>query len=80
MSRPVGDECYICPSCGNHLGGYGRTSKGSSVLTRGLWSATLSKEEEEKVGYRRSYRQMDLVQCHDCGVVFAVDDLTVPSA
>jgi 2-phospho-L-lactate guanylyltransferase (CobY/MobA/RfbA family) len=64
MSRPYGDESYICPSCGG----------GTNVVSIRATSIT-----HEGNGFTRELR-MDIVKCADCGVVFAVDESTIPSA
>lgn len=73
MSRPYGDECYVCPSCKGGtsvidphckiLFGY-NTFSGSTNYT------TVSKYQQ----------YMDVCKCDVCGCVFAVDDGTIPSA
>jgi hypothetical protein len=75
----VGDSPWVCPSCGNHLGGYKRGSKGSVVIEAG--SLRYHRDNGGPVdGISAVHRRMDVVECRDCGVIFAVDESTVPDA
>jgi hypothetical protein len=66
----VGDSPWVCPSCGNFLGGYKGNSKGSVVTDRGVL----------RIPKGRGWMdvRVDIVHCQDCGVLFAVDEKTVP--
>jgi hypothetical protein len=77
MSR-LGDSPWVCPSCANHLGGYKKDSKGSIVVTHGDLRYNGSAFFLD--GRMGTLHTIDVVRCEDCGVVFAVDQSTVPEA
>jgi hypothetical protein len=68
MSR-IGDTPWVCPSCGNFLGGYKKSSKGSEVIGHGRMTNVSGEWAGDVV--------VDLCKCHDCGVLFAVDEASV---
>lgn len=74
----LGDSPWVCPSCGNFLGGYRKDSKGSTVVSHGdlLYNGSAYFRD----GRQGTLHTIDVVLCGDCGVVFAVDQSTVPEA
>jgi hypothetical protein len=72
----IGDSPWVCPSCGNFLGGYKKNSNGSVVVSHG--DLRYNGSAAFRNGYEGTLYHVDVVRCEDCGVVFAVDPATVP--